>query len=87
MNFQGIVLSDEDQRYCLLDSSLNQSQPLFIRKQAREGGYRVFRVFRRIEKAIRNQTKVIIFMQKLISALNGPAPYAPYFKFSENSIR
>ena len=87
MNFQGIVLSDEDHRFCLLDSSLNQSQPLFIRKQAREGGYRVFMVFRRIKKAIRNQTKVKIFMQKLISALNGPAPYAPYFKFSENSIR
>ena len=26
-------------------------------------------------------------MQKPISALNGPAPYAPYFKFLENSIR
>ena len=39
MNFQGIVLSDEDQTFCLLDSSINQSQPLFIRKQAREGGY------------------------------------------------
>ena len=46
MNFQGIVLSSEDQRFYLLDSSLSQSQPLFIRKQARAGGYREFMVFR-----------------------------------------
>ena len=87
MNFQGIVLSGEDQRCCLLDSSLSQSQPLFIRKQARVGGYQEFMVFRRIEKAIWNQTKNIIFMQKLISALNSLASHAPYFKFTENSIQ
>ena len=45
MDFQGIVLSDEDQTFCLLDSSTNQSQPLLIRKQAHEGGYQVFMVF------------------------------------------
>ena len=87
MNFQGIVLSDEDQACCLLDSSLSQSQPLFIRKQARVGGYREFIIFRRIEKAIWNQTKILIFMQKLMSALNRPASHAPYFKFAENSIQ
>ena len=87
MNFQGIVLSSEDQRCGLLDSSLSQSQPLFIRKQAHVGGYREFMVFRRIEKAIWNQTKIIIFMQKLISALNSLASHAPYFKFTENFIQ
>ena len=87
MDFQGIVLSVEDQRSCLLDSSLSQSQPLFIRKQARAGGYREFMVFRRIEKAIWNKTKNIIFVQKLISALNRPASHAPYFKFIAKSIQ
>ena len=52
MDFQGIVLSVEDQTFCLLDSSLGQSQPLFTEKQARAEGYRDFMVFRRIEKAI-----------------------------------
>ena len=52
MNFQGIVLSDQDRGFYLLNSSLSQSQPLFIRKQARAEGYREFMVFRRIEKAI-----------------------------------
>ena len=86
MDFQGIVLSVEDQTFCLLDSSLSQSQPLFTEKQARAEGYQDFMVFRRIEKAIQNKVKNIIFVQKLISALNGPASYAPYFKFIENSI-
>ena len=52
MDFQGIVLSVEDQAFYLLDSSISQSQPLFIRKRARVGGYREFVVFRGIEKAI-----------------------------------
>ena len=52
MDFQGIVLSDQDREFYLLDSSLSQSQPLFTRKQARARGYREFMVFRRIEKAI-----------------------------------
>ena len=52
MDFQGIVLSFEDQTFYLLDSSISQSQPLFIRKQAHEGRYREFMVFRRIKKAI-----------------------------------
>ena len=44
-------------------------------------------VFRRIKKAIWNQTKSITFVQKLISALNRPASHAPYFKFVEKSIQ
>ena len=52
MDFQGIVLSVEDQTFCLLDSSLSQSQLLFTEKQARAEGYREFVVFRRIERAI-----------------------------------
>ena len=86
MDFQGIVLSVEDQTFYLLDSSISQSQPLFIRKQAREGRYREFMVFRRIEKAIRNKMINIICVQKLISALNRPASHAPYFKFTGKSI-
>ena len=39
MDFQGIVLSVQDQTFYLLDSSISQSQPLFIRKQARAGKY------------------------------------------------
>ena len=68
MDFQGIVLSDQDRKFCLLDSSLSQSQPLFTRKQARARGYRDFMVFRRIEKAIRNKVENTIFVQKLIIA-------------------
>ena len=56
-------------------------------KRAHAGWYREFEVFRQIEKVICNLIKFLIFVQKLISALNRPASYAPYFKFAENSIQ
>ena len=87
MDFQGIVLSVEDQTFCLLDSSISQSEPLFIRKQARVGGYREFVVFRGIEKAILNKVENTIFVQKLTSALNYPPLHAPYSKFIGKSIK